>query len=250
MTAPAWRALLPVALLLTGCARPTGPTSEEPDAARLNLQLGAAYMQQGRFDVALEKLNKALALNERMPEAHNAIALLYEGTNQPALAEQHYQRAMALNPDYTLAQMNYAQFLCAHNRIAEGEQRFLGIIGNPPAGAVDAAYNAYAGAAVCALAANDRQRADAYLRQALALKPDGARALYQLANLYYTTGDYMKARAFLQRYHDQAGYSPESLWLGISIEDKLGDTPLRQEYANLLLSRFGDSDAARRLKQP
>ncbi len=134
--------------------------------------------------------------------------------------------------------------------VADGEARFLTLANNPPEGSVETAYNAYTGAAVCALAGADRQRADAYLRQALAIKPDGGSALYQLASLYYAGGAYLKARAFLQRYHAQAGYNPESLWLGISIEDKLGDVALRREYMDLLLSKFSDSAAARRLKSP
>jgi type IV pilus assembly protein PilF len=236
--------------LLTACARPPGgPTSEssETNAAKLNMQLGIAYMQQGNFDVALDKLSKALALDERLPEAHNAIALLYEGTGRPNLAEQHFQRAIALDANYTLAKLNYAQFLCTHGQPAAGEDRFLAIANNPPEGSAETASRAYTGAAVCALA-TDRRRADNYLRQALALKPNAGSALYQLANLYYADGDYLKARAFLQRYHAQAGYTPESLWLGISIENKLGGSPLQQEYTQLLLSKFADSDAARRLK--
>ncbi len=236
--------------LLTACAHSAPGSKPEPaetSAAKLNMQLGIAYMQQGNFDVALDKLNKALERDERLPEAHNAIALLYEGTGRPNLAEQHFQRAIELDANYTLAKLNYAQFLCTHGQPAVGEDRFLAIAGNPPEGSTELAAKAYAGAAVCALA-TDRRRADNYLRQALALKPDASAALYQLASLYYADGDYVKARAFLQRYHTQAGYNPESLWLGISIEDKLGGSPLKQEYTELLLSKFAESDAARRLK--
>ena len=236
--------------LLTACAHSSVGSKSEPaetSAAKLNMQLGIAYMQQGNFDVALDKLNKALERDERLPEAHNAIALLYEGTSRPNLAERHFQRAIELDSNYTLAKLNYAQFLCTHGQPAAGEDRFLAIASSPPEGSTDLAAKAYAGAAVCALA-TDRRRADNYLRQALALKPDAGGALYQMANLYYADGDYLKARAFLQRYHAQAGYTPESLWLGISIEDKLGGSPLRQEYTQILLSKFADSDAARRLK--
>jgi type IV pilus assembly protein PilF len=69
-----------------------------------------------------------------------------------------------------------------------------------------------------------------------------------LAELNYGEGEYLKARAFLQRYHALAGYSPESLWLGISIEDKLGDSPLQRQYTQMLLSDFADSDAAQRVR--
>lgn len=235
--------------LLAGCAGLWGPAADSPEAsaATLNMQLGISYMQQGNFDVALEKLNKAISYNDRLAEAHNALGVLYDETRQPVLAEQHFQRALALDPGFTLAQLNYAQFLCTHNKPADGESRFLALAANPPNGAVDIAIRAYSGAAVCALATADRPRAESYLRKALELKDDST-VLYRLADLYYAQGDYLKARAFLQRFHSQAGYNPESLWLGISIEEKLGDTALQRQYTDLLLSRFAESAAARRLQ--
>jgi type IV pilus assembly protein PilF len=204
-------------------------------------------MLQGHFDVALEKLRKALSYNDSFPEAHNAIALLYEQTGQETLAEHHYQRAVELNAEFTRAKLNYAQFLCTHGNPSEGEKQFLAVATGSPVDSADV-YEAYTGAAVCALAIPDRKRADAYLRKALELKPDDASALYRLADLSYGEGEYLKARAFLQRYHALAGYSPESLWLGISIEEKLGDSPLRRQYTQLLLSDFADSDAAQRVR--
>lgn len=235
---------------VNGCANLSGSGAVESDSevAELNLQLGMRYMTQGNFGVALEKLKKSLSYDDDSAVAHNAIAVLYDETNQTTLAENHFQEAVALDPSFITAKLNYAHFLCTNGKPREGEATYIALAEEPAEGGADLAYRAYMSAAVCTLKIPDQQRADDYLRKALALKPNDANTLYSLADLYYGTGDYLKARAFLQRYHKRAGYSPESLWLGISIEDKLGDTATRQKYTQLLLSRFADSDVARRLQ--
>jgi type IV pilus assembly protein PilF len=238
------------ALAVNGCANLSGSGAVESDSevAELNLQLGMRYMTQGNFGVALEKLKKSLAYDENSAVAHNAIAVLYDETNQDTLAENHFQQAVDLDADFVTAKLNYAHFLCTNGKPRQGEATYVALAEQPAEGGADLAYRAYLSAAVCTLKIPDQQRADDYLRKALALRPNDANTLYRLADLYYGTGDYLKARAFLQRYHDQSGYNPESLWLGISIEDKLGDTATRQKYTQLLLSRFADSDVARRLQ--
>lgn len=240
--------LIVLALLIVGgCAGfGGGPGSESAEAspAALNLKLGIGYMQQGNFNVALEKLNKALEYNERLPEAHNALGVLYEETGEIPLAEQHYKRAIELDPNYTLAKLNYGRFLCAHSNPEEGENQLLTIAADPNLKSVEAAYT---GAGFCARLSNHLERAEAHLRKALEQNPNGSGALYEMARLSHAQGKDLQARAFLQRYHSQVGYSPASLFLGIEIEDALGDGELRREYARLLLTRFAESEEARRL---
>lgn len=237
-----------ILLILSGCAgRPVQEIAQHQDAkaAEINLQLGVGYMQSGHFDVALEKLNKALEYDPNLEEAHNAIAVLYEEIKEYELAEQHYRRAVRLNPDYALARMNYGRFLCRYQRPAEGESQFLAAANNPK---LDSPEAAYIGAGVCAKEIPALERAEAHLGKALELNPDAAHALFELAELNYAQGNYLQARTFLQRYHPQAGYSPASLWLGINIEKALGDSRLRREYADLLLSKFSASKEAQRLR--
>ncbi|MCP5424501.1 MAG: type IV pilus biogenesis/stability protein PilW [Gammaproteobacteria bacterium] len=238
--------VLAILLALQAC---TTTPEEKPsgDPAELNLQLGVAYLQQGRFDVALEKLQKSLSFREDYPEAQNAIAVLYDERGNTEMAEQHFQRAIKLDPNYLLAVKNYGQFLCRNQHFAEGEALFLGIVADKPAGS-DEAYEAYVNAGICAMAVPDFERAEGYLRKALEMQPNGALALYRMAELSFSKGDYLQARAFLQRFHEQTKPSPESLWLGVNIEQNLGDERLRQEYTRRLLSLFPDSVQARRLK--
>jgi Tfp pilus assembly protein PilF len=69
-----------------------------------------------------------------------------------------------------------------------------------------------------------------------------------MADMSYAEGDYAQAKSYLSRYHSRAGFSPQSLWLAMSIEQALGDEAARQVYADILLSRFGESNEARQFK--
>jgi type IV pilus assembly protein PilF len=240
--------VIAVLLLVGGCSsasRTSVTSAGEDNVATLNLKLGVGYMQQGRFDLALEKLKKALEYDDQLAEAHNAIAVLYEETGEISLAEEHYKRALALDPGYTLAKLNYGRFLCTQGKSAEGESQFLTIAQDPSLKSVEKAYT---GAGFCARLANKLEQAEAHLRKALEQNPNGTEALYEMAMVNHAQGKNLQARAFLQRYHSQAGYTPASLLVGIEIEDALGDSELRREYARVLLTKFADSSEARRLR--
>lgn len=203
-------------------------------------------MQAGRFDVALDKLKKAIEFNPNLAEAHNALAILYEETDQNRLAEEHYLKAIQINPRYALAQSNYGRFLCTNGRPAQGEAQFLLATNS---GTLDAPELAFTGAAICARLQNALERAEGYLRRALELDPFHGGTLLEMASLNHQQGQDTQAREFLERYHQQAGYFPQSLSLGIAIADALNDRQLRREYVELLRSRFANSDEARRLAQ-
>ncbi|MCW5569202.1 MAG: tetratricopeptide repeat protein, partial [Dokdonella sp.] len=94
-----------LALAIAGCAssgggsRPSSvvdaPAKSNPDdprtkAAKENTELGLGYMRQGKLEIALEKLNKALSADPRYTDAHTVIAVLYEQIGDRAKAEEHY----------------------------------------------------------------------------------------------------------------------------------------------------------------
>lgn len=241
--------LLLLTLLVSACAN-TEQQEFKENVAEANFKLGIGYMQSGHFQVAAEKLQKALQFDESYPEAHNAIAILYEEMREYAPAETHFKRAIELKPDYTLAKLNYARFLCTRDpaRPAEGEAELQKIAADP-ANAGATAADAYTAMAICARKGNDPAQAEIWLRKALDSNPNNTSALYDLAELSQTQGKTLPARAFLQRYHGQTRPTPQSLWLGVAIEQASdGDPQLRREYGVLLLSQFPNSDEARRLK--
>lgn len=243
--------MLSLTLLLAACAN-TQEQEFNRNVAEANFKLGVGYMQSGHFNVAAEKLLKALQYDDNYPEAHNAIAVLYEEIREYGPANEHYRRAIDLKPDYTLARMNYARFLCLREpaQTAEGESEFQKIIADPNNAGVNAA-EAYTGLAICARQRNDPVQAETWLRQALDINPNNTSALFELAKLSQSQNKTLQARAFLQRYHSQSRPTRQSLWLGITIESSQdGDPLLRRDYSALLLAQYPNSDEARRLKQP
>lgn len=242
--------IVTLVVALGGCAATSPPparesqTTADDDPSQLNLKLGIGYMQSGRFDVALDKLKKAVEFDPNLAEAHNALAVLYEETGQNRLAEEHFLKATQVNPQYALAQSNYGRFLCTTGRAAQGEAQFL-LAAN--SGNLDAPEIAYTGAAICARLQGASDRAEGYLRRALEIDPFHDGTLLEMASINHQQSRDAEASEFLERYHQQAGYHPQSLSLGIAIADAMGDSRLRREYAELLLSRFADSNEARRL---
>jgi tetratricopeptide (TPR) repeat protein len=72
------------------------------------------------FPKAEAAANRALSINENLAEAHNALAFVkYRYHLKWADAEQHFKRAIALNPNYATAHQWYASYLAAAGRVEE-----------------------------------------------------------------------------------------------------------------------------------
>ncbi|MEO5559976.1 MAG: type IV pilus biogenesis/stability protein PilW [Dokdonella sp.] len=221
------------------------PATQREDAARVNAELGQKYMQQGKLELALEKLTRALAVDPNYANAHTVIAVLYENINDPAKAEEHYRRAAELKPKGGNELNNYGTFLCKLGRYDESQAYFDRALTDPfyktPAVALT-------NAGTCLLKAGKRDAAEASLRKALELRPDESEALVQLASVLYDKGEYFKARAFIQRFEATAQSSrPDVLMLGRNIELRLGNGRAAGEYTRKLLQDFPESEQARAL---
>ncbi len=206
--------------------------------ARVNAQLGLGYLANGQLDLAWERLNAALREDPDYATAHNGMALVYNRLNEPDKAEEHFQRAIALNPSDSAAQTNYGSFLCEHGRIDEGEKHFMKAVENPlyknPA-------MAYTNAGTCKRRADDSLGAEVYFRAALRADPRFPVALMNMAELSFDGGQYMAARAYMQRYEEVSRHDSRTLWLGIRIEDELGDKDAVASFGMLLKANYPDS---------
>lgn len=231
------------AILLAGCVSTAPSDQANPEeAARYNVQLGVAYMQQGRLDVALRKLQRALKQDPDLAEAHTAIARLYEQRGNIDLAQEHYRRALDIAPHDPGVMNAYGVFLCRHGQVASSEQYFLRAASDPNYATSEAAYT---NAGICLLKIDRKDEAEKDFRRALQVEPNYAEALWQLARLSFNAGKYLESRAFLQRFMEQNRKPrPEVLWLAARTEHALGATPLAQKYARRLISEFPRSAQA------
>lgn len=237
-----------IALAASGCVsstsgRPrTEPSTEE--AAEQYYQLGARYFRNGTYELARDRLQRALELNPRMPLAHSTLALTFERLDNPRLAEEHYERAVRLAPGNIDVRNTYAVFLCRQRRYDDAHEQFQRA---QRVEVNDRPEVMLTNAGVCMSQKPDLALAENYFREALSHKSSYGEALLQMAVLKRRQEDELAARAFLQRYLSTNPSSPQVLSLAIDVERTIGDERAQREYEDRLLREYPESAEARRL---
>jgi type IV pilus assembly protein PilF len=234
-----------LAIVLAGCSSIENYKNEQAKNERLvatQVQLGVGYYEQGNYEVAMEKLQKALELKPDYGPAHSAIALVYEQMQKYDKADEHYREAVDLSPEDGGIYNNYGVFLCKRNRAEEAEKYFIKAIQLPLYATPELAYE---NAGACARRIPDNEKAEKYLNKALELNPNLPTALINMAEIRFTQERFLASRGFLQRYEAVFPHSAESLWLGIRIERKLGDKNAEANYKKQLQTRFPKSEQFR-----
>ena len=249
--------VLLLVLLLAGCATGAGsggravaqadPESPKAKAAALYTDLGQKYLAQGKLEVALENLNKALAADINHADAHTVIALLYERIGDNVKAEEHYRRAAQLMPKSGNENNNYGAFLCKLGRYDESEVYFVRAVADP---FYQTPVVALTNSGTCAIKGGKLDIAEKDLRAALDRDPGNSEALFQMATVLYRRDNFFRARAFIQRYEAVGQPSAEALMLGRNIELRLGNGRTAQDYTRRLREQFPDSEQARSLDTP
>ncbi|AVP98179.1 type IV pilus biogenesis/stability protein PilW [Ahniella affigens] len=220
------------------------PVERRPDAkqaAKTLTSLGQAYLSKGQLDLAMDKLQRSLKLDPKYPDTHTVIAIVYEQIGKMAEAETHYRQAYKLSPNAGLSANNLGRFLCSQQRYADAEKLFVKAIEDP---FYKTPETARVNRAVCARKSGNIAVATEQFREVLAEKPEDPIALWSMAELSLTAGDYMRARAFYERWLGGNEQNPESLDLGMRIESKLGNDTQVTQYRKLLIERFPDSAQA------
>jgi type IV pilus assembly protein PilF len=244
-----WGVALVLTLALAACgsspARQSAGAEEQESAADLNLRLGQGYLEQGRLEIAQDRINRALAQEPRNPKAHTLMAVLMEQIGDVSTAGVHFRRAVELSPKTGVYLQNYARWLCREQRYEEAEVHFERSLADP-------FYNtpnlALLNSAICARSSGNIDLAESRFRAVLQRQDDHAEALFQLASISYEKGQFLRARAFLQRLESSEVLGPEALRLGHAIEQKMGDSDAALNYLRRLREAFPDSEQARSLE--
>jgi type IV pilus assembly protein PilF len=255
--------LMALVLLSSACGRdhrndpPPNPIQTKPaapdlhKAAQIYTQLGMQYARQGNLDLAMARLKKALEEDDGYAPAHAAIAYVYALRRDPDTAEAQFRRAIELdrkNPDI---QNNFGVFLCSHGKPDEGEKYFILAAQNPDYSTPAAAWT---NAGICARQTKDAKRAESDFRLALETNPDFPDALAQMAQITFEQQDYLRTRAFLQRYQGERGadgnpvaFTPELLELGAATEHALGNQSAARDFELKLIREYPESEQAAKL---
>jgi type IV pilus assembly protein PilF len=238
---------------LLGCSAKDGfqqaaqHNRQQPEkAAEINMQLGIEYMRRQQYDIALNRLEKALEIDPNYADAHNAIAVLYEQLGQADQAQRHFQQAVQLNSSGSDIHNNYGQFLCKRGHWEQAQQHFSRALENPLYRTPEIPLT---NAALCAVRAKNYQRAETYFIQVLQRNAESPMALYQMSHLKYEQGQYPEAQGYFRRYLRLGQQTAETLWLGVRLARALNDYTQASQYAAQLRSQYPDSSEARLLNQ-
>lgn len=214
--------------------------------ALANLKLGIGYMQEGLYEKALEKLNRAREARPDYPPIYSALGVLHQKLGVYDVAEDNFKKAIKLNPKDSSTLNNYGLLLCQTLRYEEADEIFLKAVNNPLYATPELAYN---NAGTCAFNNGQIELAENYFKEALKRDPGIGPTLIQMSELSYGQENYMPARGYLKRYLEYNKPSAKSLWLGIMIERELGDKDAVSSYALLLRNQFTESKEAELLRQ-
>ena len=245
-----WIAIL-TASLLVGCVSSDGTKAlkrENPteSAAKTNIQLGIAYLQQGNYIVAREKLERSLKQNPKDPDVHTSLGLLYDRTGEPKLADKHYQEALRLAPDNPDVSNNYAIYLCKRGRVDDGVERFAAVAANKYYRTPEVALT---NAGVCLRGAKRLDEAQAKFAGAIKVRPDYSEATVQLATLHVERGQLAEARKVVDTYLGAFRPRPDVLYVAVTVARAAKDKMSEEKFSRTLRLEFPDSAQALALKQ-
>lgn len=235
-------------LVLSGCVSTTTGSapieSNDANAADLNFQLGARYYRNGNYELARDRLLLSIELGPRNGLAHATLGRTYEALDNLRLARASYEESIRVEPRNFEVQNAYAVFACNQREFDKAEKHFAKAAGHPEN---DNAEVTLTNAGVCMLQKPDFAAAESFFRQALDRKPNFGDALLQLCLLKFQQEDYLGSRAFLQRFIVANRTTAGILYLGVQIEQKLGDERARSDFVNQLLRDFPTSPEARKV---
>jgi type IV pilus assembly protein PilF len=238
--------VLSLATVSTHAARPPRGRDRGDEAALANANLGAGYLRQGRLDLAVERLRRAIKQNPRLADAHSYLAIAYDQLGMLDEAEMHYKRATQLEPANSGAANSYAVFLCRQNRWPDAEPFFKRAAENPTYSTPEVAFT---NAGVCARNVGDTDKAAEYFRSALVRNPTFPDALQNLMQISYDAGNFMQTRAFVQRYLDSQMPTASVLLMCVNVETQLKNPDGVDKCAGQLRSGFQGSAELAKLEE-
>lgn len=220
--------------------------SDARQRAKVHTELGALYLRDGRFAVALEEARIALAADGDYAPAYNLLGLTHMFLNEHKLAEENFDRALRLAPGDPEIGNNFGWFLCQSGREQRSIDYFLRAARNP---LYPTPSKSLASAGICTLRLKDDKTAEQYLVRALQLEPANTQALFGLVDIAYRNKRYLEARQWLIDLERLTELNAEATWLALRVERKLGNRDGEARHAAQLRRKFSNSAEQRKLQQ-
>lgn len=235
--------VLVVGFALTGCVTESETVfTEKPapeKAVAQRVELARQYIGQRNWEDAKRNLKAAAALDDRNAEVFEAFALVYQSTGESELAEQSFERAIALNRGFSRARNNYAAFLYGQERYREAERQLNEVVKDP---LYDARPQAFLNLGLCRLQLFDKLGAEEAFLRTLSMQRDNRVALLEVAQLRLEAEDSRNAKLYYAEYRKVVRQqSARGLWLGIRLARATLDADAESSYALALRNLYPQS---------
>lgn len=205
--------LLP--FFLVACVAVPKKKIDTQKAVDARVAAGLEYMKVKNPGAAREHLSRALVLNDKSPEAQNAMALLYQYEGDVENEERHYKKAISADKHFAPAHNNYGVLLFGQKRYEDALKQFYDAANNQSYGGRGQALENIGRTYVELKKPTEAKEA---FNKALRLAPNLTAPLLELAKLYYKEGDVSLADKYYSSYISRTkAQSAEALWLGIRI---------------------------------
>lgn len=249
-----------IAVLMNGCVtkvvnsdgsvQSTVIDKDKLSSTYVNLAL--EYQKHGAPQVALERINLAIATKDTNEHAYVVRAMIYQQLNKSDDAEKDFKTAISLKKTDPDAYVNYASFLCEQKRYDEAMTNFSKALDNPLYFTPEIGYY---NRGKCYYKQGDLEKANLDYVQSLNFKNPPPDSYLALAQLQLDQKNYLVAKYYIDRYN--ATQTPASMWLHIQILQLLVDNNIdpnrNREYISyrdtiekVLIDNYGNSAEAQK----
>lgn len=205
------------------------------------LKLASEYYSRNQVGAALRELLSAQDISSEYAPLQSMLGIVNMDLGRYDEAEKAFQKALRLDRNDPDTHNNYGWFLCVSGQHAKGQDWLSKAWNNPLYGTPEKGlYNA----GRCARMANDQARAVEYFAKALQISPSSTAIMYELANMQFDQGNYTKVLDVIDRIHTVEKASPQSLWLALRAEHRLGHKAEVESYGSQLQRKFPNSAEA------
>jgi type IV pilus assembly protein PilF len=246
---------LSAAVLLVACSAPgmktasPGEVAERPAAdqpvttevrrvARAHVELGTAYLQASKMGTAMEEARLAIAIDPAYAPGYHLLGQVHMFLEEKDAAQKAFDAALARAPGDPDINNTYGWFLCVNGREQDGLAMLAKSAQNP--------FNTtptrpLTNSGLCYLRLKDEKNAADRFAKALQADPTNSVAAYQLGEIAFHQGDYARARDLATELNQNSEPTPESVWLGLRAERKLGNQEAEATYVAQLRNKFRSS---------
>lgn len=171
--------------LALGCAKDPYAAEDLLGKVSTHYDLGVDYLKNGNSAMAVRELQAALALDERQPRIHHALAEAYRVTGRFPEAETHLRRAIEINPAYQGARLSLSALYVQMERYEDAIRESQRLVAEAT---FPAPWRALTNIGWAQLSLGRSAEARETLSQALAMRPDYWPALLNLGILESKAG--------------------------------------------------------------